>query len=242
MIFHSARRNNDNLCLNLHINGRELEKVKEFSFLGTLLTSNISWKAHCSYICKKLSRTIGVLKRLKYILPTQVLLSIYNSLFVPHVTQSITVWGHKPYRIFKLQKRAIRLVFKAKYNAHTDVLFKKSNSLKFEDIYKSSLLKLYYKYNNNTLPTYFENMFDPVLTMHQYDLRQNEPRFPQPRKQFTALCIRYQIPAFISTVPSCIKDKVMTHSFKGFCNYVKRYYINLYKETCEKLNCYACRE
>ena len=63
---------------------------------------------------KKLAKTIGTLRRLQNSLPCSVLLAIYNSLFAPYLHQSILVWGHAAGRIFKLQKRVIRLVFKLK--------------------------------------------------------------------------------------------------------------------------------
>ena len=125
MIFHpSNKKRHANLLDNLYINGIKLNRSNDFNFLGTTISSDLSWKAHVSIICKKLSKTIGVLRRLRNSLPTCVLLSIYNSLFVPYLYQSVLVWGHAPGRVFKLQKRAIRLIFKLKYNAHTNRLFK----------------------------------------------------------------------------------------------------------------------
>ena len=241
MVFHSpqSQRTNRNFP-SLFINGIPLEKTEEFNFLGTIMTNTMNWKSHCTYIGTKLSRTIGVLRRLQNIVPTYVLLSIYNSLFVPYMSQSILVWGHSPHRIFKLQKKAIRIVFKAKYNAHTDVLFKQNNILKLEDIYNIAAAKFYFKYVNETLPPYFQNMFDNHPTPHQYNTRNPQHRPQRSNKLFTAKCIRFKIPALIRELPPLVVEKTNTHSLKGFSNYAKAFFINKYNENCIIVNCYVC--
>ena len=42
--------------------------------------------------------------------------------------------GYENEKIFKLQKKAIRIISLAKYNAHTEPLFKTLNLLKINDI------------------------------------------------------------------------------------------------------------
>ena len=77
---------------------------------------------------------------------------LYNSLILPHLQYAILCWGFKNSRLFKLQKRAIRIITCSKYNAHTDPLFKKMNLLKISDLYNISLLKFFHKLRNNKLP------------------------------------------------------------------------------------------
>ena len=62
----------------------------------------------------------------------------------------------KTKRIFKLQKKAIRMISLAKYNAHTEPLFKTLNLLKINDIFTSSQLKFYYKFLKNDLPHFLK--------------------------------------------------------------------------------------
>ena len=66
------------------IDRMHIEQVTEFNFLGLILDSNLNWKAHQSAISTKISRMIGLLRKLKYVFPKQVLHSIYNSLTIPH--------------------------------------------------------------------------------------------------------------------------------------------------------------
>ena len=43
----------------------QIEFVKNFDFLGVILDENLSWRAHINSISKKLSKTIGVMNKLK---------------------------------------------------------------------------------------------------------------------------------------------------------------------------------
>jgi hypothetical protein len=235
----ALRKRNENVNLKLSINGINLQSTDEFNFLGTIITYNLSWKSHTSYICRKLSKVIGILRRFRNMLPTKVLLSIYQSMFMPHLYYSVLVWGHSPGRIFHLQKKAIRAVFKVKYNAHTDVLFKQNKLLKLDDIYKLSALKFYHKYVNDNLPNSFVGMFDSSPIQHDYNTRE---RFRQqiPNKISTGKCIRYLIPKLLSDTPSCITEKIITHSIEGFGSYIKTFLSNKYKDKCDKPNCYVC--
>ena len=239
MVFHSPNKPPPEFP-NLYINSSILERVNEFNFLGINITSTLSWKLHQSQLCKKLSRTVGILKRLQHMVPSSILLNIYNSLFVSHISHSVLVWGHKFDRIFKLQKKAIRLVFKCKYNAHTSVLFKRNKLLKFEDIYKNAAAKFYYKYSNNLLPSYFDNMFDNIPVTHHYETRQLNPRLQISRKKFTSFRIRYLIPKYIADLPTNIGDKISTHSLHSFGCHTKSFYYNQYNEICTVRHCFAC--
>ena len=241
MVFHpSPRKRLSPLLVNLKINGIPLQNTNEFNFLGTLISSNLSWNNHVTHICKKLSRAIGILKRLRNMLPSYVLLSIYHSLFAPYLYQSVLVWGHNPGRVFKLQKKAIRLVFKTKYNAHTDNLFKVNCIPKFPDIYKIAALKFYHKYCNNKTPTYFQGIFSPLYGPHSHNTRNNPPRPQVSKKTYTSKCIRYIIPKIVSITPSNITDKFKSHSLEGFGYYVKRFCCDQYNDVCNIFNCYIC--
>ena len=115
-------------------------------FLGFRLDENLNWNDHIEKLSCKLSRTLGIINKMKFVLPRNVLLQLYNSLFLPHVNYGILIWGHNNERIEKLQKRAVRFITQSKYLAHTDPIFIKLNLLKIQDIFKLIQLKFYYKY------------------------------------------------------------------------------------------------
>ena len=62
-------------------------------------------------VANKLSKIIGILKRLRYVYPEQVLLQIYNSLFVAHINYGLLVWGVDTDIIFlNYRKKAVRII------------------------------------------------------------------------------------------------------------------------------------
>ena len=74
--------------------------------------------------------------------------------------------------MFKLQKRAIRIVANSKYNAHTEPLFKLYRILKLADVFTLQTMKVYHKFRHNELPVYLQNW--PLITnneIHQYNTR-----------------------------------------------------------------------
>ena len=127
--------------LHLQINNTPIEKVVKFSFLGLIINDTLTWSDHVKETSNKVSKVLGIMNRLKNILPSHILKTIYSSLILSRLHYCNLVWGHKPNRLKTLQKRAIRIIMKAKYNAHTDPLFKQLQTLKLEDIHMANKLK-----------------------------------------------------------------------------------------------------
>ena len=113
--------------LSFNINGLNMEYVTEFNFLGLILDSNLNWKAHTNSISVKIARVIGLLHRLKFVFPIQILFSIYNSLILPHMSYKLLAWGTQCNKIELLQKKAVRVLFFKSPIAHTEPIFKRMN-------------------------------------------------------------------------------------------------------------------
>ena len=112
-------------------------------YLGVLLDSNLSWKFQINNVALKISRTVGVVARLRHFVPRTTLLNIYQSLILPHLTYGLAAWGQAAKTHFKkilvLQKRALRLMYFSEPRAHVVPLFISS---KFYP-YKCYMLKKY---------------------------------------------------------------------------------------------------
>ena len=94
-------------CLSFSINGLQIVNVYNFNFLGLTIHCHLDWKPHLNSIGIKLARVIGLLRKLKYTLPTQVLRSIYNSLILPHMYYAFLAWGTQCHKIELLQKKEL---------------------------------------------------------------------------------------------------------------------------------------
>ena len=167
---------------------------------------------------------------------------LYNSLLLPHINYCLTTWGYQCHRLQKLQKRAIRIITLSKYNDHTAPLFKKLNLLTIKDILALQELKLYYKFIHNNLPPYIQQWQIKQNTNihHHYTRNQNEFYIAGTKHAFAKQCLRHNLPNTLNATPQIVKDKLFTHSFYGFTNYVKYNFIQNYQIICTVTNCYTC--
>ena len=58
--------------------------------------------------------------------------------------------------------------------------------------------------------------------------------------KFGEKILRYSIFRTINDVPDIIRNNVSTHSFKGFSDYCKTFFISNYTAECEIVHCYVC--
>ena len=241
MVFHSKyKKINDNFSV--YIDDVRIDRVSNFDFLGVVINENLSWKPHTDKIANKVSKYMGVLCRLRRYLPPHILRSIYCSMIQSQFNYSILVWGYEAHRISKLQKKIIRVISNAKYNAHTDPLYKSHFLLKVEDIFTLSCLDFYYRFSHGTLPAYFQKFnFRRSTDTHSYNTRQNNRLVSNiTRTQLGQRCLRNGIISVINSTDSDIIEKIQTHSLQSYKNIIKKRLIDLYDEECYLVSCYIC--
>ena len=243
IIFHRPQKKPpDNFLIKL--NDVELNRVKNTKFLGVILQENLKWNDHIDYISNKVSRATGLLARLKHYLPKTILFTIYNSLCLSHLSYAISVWGSAPpstiERLVILHKKGIRYVCSSKYNAHTNPLYLSMKTVKLEDLYKLSCVKIMYKKLHGFLPVYhsgkiltkFEKMnietrqkFDIVLEIHNATSKNNS--------------INSKIGNAWNNLPFHIKS-AKYKTIDTFVKNVKAVYFLDYNTQCTDKNCYVC--
>ena len=225
----------------LLLNNKQIECVNNFTFLGLTLDKSLNWKSHTNNIASKISRTLGVINSLKFIVPRKTLLVIYNSLILPHLNYCILIWGHQNKRLYKLQKKAVRIVTNSPLYSHSDAFFKNLGILKITDIVRLTQLKFYYKYKANLLPKYF-SYFQLTTDQHTYSTRgrYHKIQIPLVRHEYFRNILRYQLPVVINMTSPLILDKIFTHGQRGFTLYMKKMCIKDYFENCNVQNGFVC--
>ena len=144
-------------------------------------------------------------------------------------------------RIFKLQKRALRIITNSKYNAHTEPLFKNLNLLKIKDIFDIECLKFWYKFVNKKLPNYFRTFFMRNNEMYDIETRNHDSIHSfLTRTTGARHVLRHHIPGLIEKYPSCIVDKSRTHSITVFVGHIKHFMVESYSYDCLVMDCYIC--
>jgi hypothetical protein len=241
MIFHHRQRNISNFIPDIRINDCPIERVPDFNLLGLHIDQHLTWNTHIQKCSNKISRSLGVMNRLKRFLPTKILRVLYNSLILPHLQYAILIWGSKLSRLNKLQKRAVRIISCSRYNAHTEPLFKSLNLLRLEDLYSLNVLKLFFKYKHGNIPAYIRGMFFSPPRLN-YDLRHSITlNVPRVKTCHARTSIRFMLPKIINKADSSIIEKVDTHSYYGFTNYIKKFTLTAYLTACRIRNCYICQ-
>jgi hypothetical protein len=177
MIFSNNRnivnRNND-IC----IEGVCIETVSKTKFLGVLIDNKLSWKDHINYICNKIAKGIGVMRKVREMLNKDTLLSLYYTLIYPYLTYCNIIWGRAAnvhlLRLNLLQKRIVRIICKTHFLAHSEPLFIDCKVLNIYQINKYVTGIFMFTYTKGLLPDIFNNMFLKQVDKHNYSTRQNQ--------------------------------------------------------------------
>ena len=121
MVFHMPQKQ-------VNIPNIEIEKIKiefadKFNFLGLTIHKHLKWDSHINKIASKILNIIGIMYRLKHMVPSEIVLTIYNGLIKPHILYGLKCWGFNQEIIFKLQKKAMRIICSSGFLAHSEPLF-----------------------------------------------------------------------------------------------------------------------
>ena len=133
-----------------------IERVHVTKFLGVHLDEDLNWKYHISQISLKVSRSLGILNKVRYIFSKSILRTLYFTIIQPYFIYCNIAWGGATQtalnKLFYLQKRAVRIVSHSKFRAPTNSIFKDLNILKLTDIHKMQMSLFVYKHLNALLP------------------------------------------------------------------------------------------
>ena len=203
----------------LQMNGSQLLHTNHSKFLGIHIDEPMSWKYHIEDVCVKISQVVGVLYRLRHVLPHKILLTIYNTLFLPHISYCNMIWAccakYRSNRVFRLQKRAVRLISNSSFYSHSAPLFHKLNLLNVYDIMNLQIEIFMYNCKYRLHPPYISDIFPLNLNFHSYETRSaNDFHFPKVRTSYAKSTLLFTGPKLWSSLPKEIKNSVSLHSFK----------------------------
>lgn len=118
-------------------------------------------------------------------------------------------------KLVKIQKRAIRIVNKTGFYAHTTELFYSNRVLKLTDLYLYNIGIFMYKLSNNELPESFMIIFKKNNYFHTYPTRQSGSfHLPRTRTLFAQKTILFSGPKFWNDLPNEITTSPSLRVFK----------------------------
>ena len=220
----------DNLKLCIG-NVNNIEQVDHFKYLGLIIDKKLNWKLHVNYLNKKLSKTLGLLFKIRYYLDKKTTLLILHSLFLSHIQYGILCWGRcckstmKP--ISTLYNRALRCINFSHYKTNSNSLYKKEKLLKVDDIFMMELSKFMFKFGLGLLPRIFHDYFRCTNKIHAYNTRGSHSNYYIERKKSNkGMCaLNFLGPRVWHDIPIVIKSSKSTSSF---CNALKKYILKTY--------------
>jgi hypothetical protein len=124
---------------------------KSFKLLGVYLDEYLSFNAHVSQLCAKISKSLFCLNRLKNIVTSEALRTLYFAMIHSNDTTL------KP--LILKQKQAIRVVSNAGYRDHTAPLFAKHKILPVNELIYLCKAKFMHSYMFGRLPPSFYEMW-----------------------------------------------------------------------------------
>ena len=219
MIF--GNKQNLNIDLDIRINNEKLIRTYETKFLGVIITPDLKWERHVDMIVNKMSKVVGIFRKIRYKLNLVVLKQLYHTLLEPYITYCSSIWSspHKTVnlnRVLLLQKAAVRIISQSHYIAHTDPIFSSLKILKVYDIAKTALLVLMHKSRNNTLPHKFQTYFQLTSQIHSYYTRGAEKyAIPYARTRCRLNSLQVIGPRFWNSLPPALQEIKTLQRFKS---------------------------
>ena len=207
-----------------------LSQCESTKFLGIYIDDHLTFKEHIDHILKKVNKAVGILFKLNYFFPQNILVSLYNTLILPYFNYGIISWHNSSQyalnRLVTCQKKAVRAICSLEYNAHTNDHFKELKLLKLSDIYKLNLCSIMFSYITDPNNYPISNRFIRNSHLHSYNTRNREdfviPRYSRATSQS---CFLYQSTVEWNNVPSVIKD---CRNVKAFRKKFKTYILDRY--------------
>ena len=196
--------------LTISLNSQEIQKVNKTKFLGIIIDQHLTWKSHIEYIATEISKTIGILCRIRFYINQPL------SLIYPYLHYGNIVWANNyPSRLdklLKLQKKALRVITFSSYKAPSLPLFQKLNLLGINKINDFVVGTFCFNLKSNSLPVYFNDFCIENTQVHNHHTR----KCNNLHKKFnrTNYSTRNKVINVWNTIPNEIKQSISKNVFK----------------------------
>ena len=123
--------------VNLMIFGEKLQASSYVKYLGIYLDEYFHWYPHMNHLSHKFVKANAMLCKLRHYVNEVISKSIYYAFFHSRLSYVCTAWSQNlnpKHRVNLLQKKPMRMIIFAHYDAHTLPIFAKLNIIKFSDL------------------------------------------------------------------------------------------------------------
>ena len=157
----------------LKIQNQNLERVKEYKYLGVIFDEKLNWKVHISHLTNRLSKGAGIFYKLRKIVNKNTLFQVYYALVHSHLIYGILPWGRASKSAIRPLCVIVNRIIKAICQSHgrydaVSPPYQKLQILKIPQLYSMELIKFMFPYQHNLLPANFNSYFEKVKIMHTH--------------------------------------------------------------------------
>ena len=214
---------------NIYIDGETISQVSTMKYLVIDIDSKPNWNNHIDRLCRTILPKIGLLRRLRQIVPTACLTKYYMATVQSHIDYCLTVWGFTSNknlnRLQKFQNRAARIITN---NLNWDIrgvnIVKDLGWLNIKQRRDYFVGLLVFKSLNNLLPDYIIDKFTMTCKIARRSTTptpDNKLFLPKANKAIYASSLEYSRPLVWNQLPSSIRELDSMYSFKkNFSKYL----------------------
>ena len=166
--------NSQETQLNLSYNTSNISVCESSKYLGVTIDHRLNFKPHILSLETRVSRSVGILSKLRSTFPSPTLL-LYHALVQPHLVYGLPLWGSafKTHlsKLQILQNKALRIITKSDWRTPITPKFRNLKILKIANLYTFELGKLMYQYLITLYPFVFPIFFNPLSAIHERSTR-----------------------------------------------------------------------
>lgn len=213
--------------VNIKVENSVIEVVDSYKYLGVILDNKFDFKENIKYVCKKMSKKVGLLGRLRNKLPFNSAVLIYKTIISPHVDYcaSMLFMCNKTEmdKLQKVQNRCLRVILRCNRRTSIKLMLNTLCLLSIKQRIFYNTLVLIFKITNNLLPEYLKQKIKYNYEVATRSLRrQSQLNVPNLRKEKTRRSIFYNGIKLFNELPSQIRKSEKLNEFKRKCvKYVK---------------------
>ena len=212
-------------ALKINYQGLQVINSSHTKFLGLIIDDSLSWKDHIDQMKPKLNSACFIIRSLQAVMDTETLKMIYFAYVHSIMSYGIIFWGNQLYsdKIFKIQKRAIRIITNSRTRDSCRKLFQRLEILPLysQYIFSISIFVVKNKHLFNT-----NNQIHSFHTRYKTNLHQPTANLTKYQKG-----VYYSGVKIFNNLPKEIKD--LTNQTTLFRNSLKRFLL---------LNCFYNRK
>ena len=216
MVMNPRNVETNSASLDVIIEDQAIANMDHTQLLGVIIDKDINFSKHMGEVCTKAGRKVGVLTRLRNMIPCSAKLNIYNSSILPLLTYCHAAWhfckASDTRKIERVQERALRAIYRTK-NEDYETLLKRARLPTLKNRRLQDIEIYMYKVKNQLAPRSVEDIFTEEQSC--YSLRNSD--FATPRFNTTSYgkhSLRYLGPVIWSKLNSNDRKSPTLKSFK----------------------------